>query len=239
MVLLAGILTGSTGALGLKWKDDRVGEQEYERLRDTVFETDLLTGLIGSEDPASDLPVIDGKKLKEINEDYEAWLYIPESPVDYPVVFPKSNQEYLKKTFDGDERACGCLFFDVETEPFTSLNTVIHGHNMRSGSMFGTLKKFMDAEYQTDHDRLYVHKDGEWRMYQFLSCYLADSTDMFPYQTMFLSRTDFEKYLSNVLEKGAGGQNVMAADEINAVLTLSTCYGKYKKLILQWAEMKN
>ena len=65
------------------------------------------------EEQETDIPVplLDETRLLQMNPDYAGWIYIPGTPVSYPVVYPENNNEYLDRTFDGQKNPCGCPFF--------------------------------------------------------------------------------------------------------------------------------
>ncbi len=96
---------------------------------------------------------VDFDALKEINEDVVAWIYIPDTEINYPVVQGEDNEYYLNHTFEGTENSSGAIFMDAAcSEDFTLENTILYGHNMRNGAMFGTLKRIYDVDYNDDAD---------------------------------------------------------------------------------------
>lgn len=83
------------------------------------------------------------------NDDMAAWLQIPGTDIDYPVMWtPRDEEYYLRRGFDGARNQNGCLILDTDSclDPLTT-NLIIHGHNMRSGTMFGTLEDYEDEAY--------------------------------------------------------------------------------------------
>ena len=95
-----------------------------------------------------DIPV-DFEGLQEYNPDIYAWITIPGTAVDYPIVQrPEDNSYYLTHNTDGEESAEGAIFTeDYNSRDFTDPNTVIYGHNMRNGSMFRSLHNYMDRSF--------------------------------------------------------------------------------------------
>lgn len=72
-------------------------------------------------------------------------LYIGALDLSYPVVQGEDNQYYLHHTYEKTENFAGTLFADKKNAPdFSDPNTIIYGHNMKNGTMFGSLKKFKD-----------------------------------------------------------------------------------------------
>ena len=86
---------------------------------------------------------IDWKSLRAVNPDVVAWIKIPGTVVDYPVVQTKDNQYYLKRGFDGKKNSCGTIFMNTYNRTdFSDYNTVLYGHNMKNGSMFAVINKY-------------------------------------------------------------------------------------------------
>lgn len=188
-----------------------------------------------AQETASDLqnlPDINETTLIQINPDYAAWILIPDTQVQYPVVYPTNNTTYLTKTFDGKKHSCGCLFFESREIPFSTPNTVIHGHNMKAGDMFGGLKQYLSEEYARAHSNLFLYKDGSWIRYQLYSVYVTDESDPFPYQNYFPQKGDYEQYLVSSYKKSRVNNTGLIRNE--KLLTLSTCHGTAQKLIVQW-----
>lgn len=237
MLITSAVLSGK-----MLWKNEQDtfrGQKEYADLREYIgiskANTEMPEQTAQPQEgslKAEELPLIDEEVLKEKNKFYAAWVYIPDTAVNYPVVFPNDNREYLRKTFGGESRPCGSLFFDSFSEPFSGLNSVIHGHNMRSGEMFGGLKKYLEQDYADRHKKLYIFRRGEWKAYRLYSVYRVSNTEPFPYQVVFTSSEAFQDYAEECRERGGIDAEHMAS----SLLTLSTCYGRKEKLIVQWAE---
>ena len=94
----------------------------------------------------------DFDELLGINPDTVAWLTVDDTHIDHPVVQGKDNFEYLTKAFDGSYYAGGTLFLDYQNKKdFTDRYSIIHGHHMVGGAMFGDLTKFLDEDYFQKH----------------------------------------------------------------------------------------
>lgn len=106
--------------------------------------------------------VSDYDRLHEINQDLVGILSIPELDLKYPVVQAEDNSEYLDMTFEGNKNPAGCLFMDYEnSNDFTDPNTYVYGHNMKDGSMFGSLKKLIRDEKGNSQMKAYVSTSNE------------------------------------------------------------------------------
>lgn len=107
------------------------------------------------EPPPEELPELSARLLRFAGEhpDAAAWLQIPGTPVDYPVMLGTDNQFYLNHLPDGSENALGSLFADFRTGE-GSRNLIIYGHNGAGGRMFGTLKRYESQAYYSEHRTL-------------------------------------------------------------------------------------
>ncbi len=99
--------------------------------------------------PRMSIPVlknpIDFTQLLSVNSDIVGWLRIRALDISYPVVQGKDNDYYLHRTFEKTDNFAGCLFVNsYNMGDFTDQNTIIYGHNMKNGSMFGKLKNFVN-----------------------------------------------------------------------------------------------
>ena len=96
-------------------------------------------------------------RLYEINHDLVCILSIPSLGLNYPVVQGPDNEKYLKYTFEGKKNPAGCLFMDHENDrSFADSNTYIYGHNMKDGSMFGSLKQMTKEGFDRSEAKAFI-----------------------------------------------------------------------------------
>ncbi|MCL2427573.1 MAG: class B sortase [Oscillospiraceae bacterium] len=94
------------------------------------------------------LPEVDFDALREINPDIVGWIILEGTPIDLPVVQGEDNVHYLNHLFDGRRSQVGTIFMDAyNRQGFADHNTILHGHNMRNGSMFSVLRRFRSQEF--------------------------------------------------------------------------------------------
>lgn len=177
----------------------------------------------------SDLTVLkDYKELKAENPNLIGWLKIDGTDVNYPVMQSKDNSYYLTHSFDGKNSTAGALFMDYRSDAVNpTTNTIIYGHNMKNGSMFGGLKKFLSEKYFNEHTTIKFDTIYEHREYELVAVCLAKvqkSTDnTFRYYNFIQAKNENE-WNAFTESVGAmvvnGGMSVKAGDEL---LTLSTC----------------
>ena len=91
---------------------------------------------------------IDFDSLQEINPDVIGWLEMEAvDTINYPIVQGEDNDYYLHRTFQRTDNFAGSIFMDyMNKSNFGQRNTIVYGHNMKNGSMFGSLKNYRDQE---------------------------------------------------------------------------------------------
>lgn len=89
--------------------------------------------------------------LQSQNPDCIGWVHIPDSTIDYPVMHtPEQPEKYLHLNFEGQYSYSGVPFLDYGCSP-ESGNLIIYGHNMKNGTMFSDLRKYLDEEFRSSH----------------------------------------------------------------------------------------
>ena len=113
--------------------------------------------------------------LETINKDAVAWLYSPDTVIDYPVLKADDYAYYLNHLPDGTLNANGSLFIDFNNAPdFSETLTVIYGHNMRSKMMFGSLAEYKNQSYYNEHPFMYLYtKEVNYRIELLYGCVIG------------------------------------------------------------------
>lgn len=103
--------------------------------------------------------MIDFTYLTSCNPDTVAWLSIPGTNIDYPVVQSKDNETYMSRDFYGEENKSGTIFLDFQSElPVKSRkNCVFYGHYMKNGSMFRDIARYQDKTYFDTHRQIWLY----------------------------------------------------------------------------------
>jgi sortase B len=96
--------------------------------------------------------------LKDVNDNVVAWLAIPDTDINYPVVQGRDNSTYLSLNWAGEKARGGAAFLDFREEADTASNYIIYGHAMgvSSTTMFSGLLKYKDSGYITEHPSIYM-----------------------------------------------------------------------------------
>lgn len=162
-------------------------------------------------------------KLKELNEDYVGWLYIPDTKVNYPIVKGTDNSFYLNHNFLKEESKAGSIFIDCNINEFEDKNTIIYGHYMKDGSMFADLHKIYSE--LNDTYKIYIATKNETLEYEIFSVF-KDSADINNYQTFWSTDDDYVQYLNTLINKSNINYNT-SLNMNSSIITLSTCDFNY------------
>ena len=232
-------------------KNSEVQEVETEENSTEVAETEVDSETNskqekegeGSEETA-DSPVYEGCPVDfagmwETNEDVYAWITIPGTVIDYPILQHTSdNTYYLNYNIDGSYGYPGCIYTEnMNSKDFTDNNTVIYGHNMKNGTMFAGLHKFEDAAFFEEHNKVYIYTPEKELNYTIFAAYIYDDRHLL-YSFNFADSQVYASYLENI--KNMRSMNALIREDVsvtaeNKIITLVTCIGNQpsKRLLVQ------
>ncbi len=166
----------------------------------------------------SDQVEVNFEDLWKISEDVVAWLYGPDSQINYPVVQAWDNDYYLYRLLDGTVNNNGTIFLDYRnSSDFSDGNSIIYGHHMQSGEMFACLMDYKKQSYYDAHPCLYLTTPAQkYRVDLFAGCVVEGNAAI--YQSRSLSTWLLNDYCSRSTFIPADG-----ARTDGPYLTLSTC----------------
>lgn len=169
-------------------------------------------------------PEVDFEELQKMNPDVIGWLEIEAlEDISYPVVQGEDNDYYLHRTFKKTENYAGSIFIDYRNKPdFSDCNTIIYGHNMKNGSMFGKLKHLYESKKYKDSRYIWIcTPNGKYR-YEIFSMQYADVTS--DTYTLFSAHDDaFDDYLKKMAKKSEVNMKTESLTKDDSIITLSTC----------------
>lgn len=170
---------------------------------------------------------IDFNKLLEINNQVVGWIKIEDTDINYPIVKGEDNSYYLNHNILNESSQNGWIFMDYRnSDDFSDNNTVIYGHNIKSGIMFSDLTQIYNGKVNND---IYIYlKTGEVNRYSIYSCYM-DKPDEESINTK-IADTNLTSYMNKMKERSIRKYNVNIVLEKN--ITLSTCDSSGKKRII-------
>lgn len=171
---------------------------------------------------------IDFAELKAtVNPDIYAWIYIPDTLIDYPVLqHPTDNLYYLEHNLDGSKGYPGCIYTeDYNARDFSDPNTVVYGHNMKNGTMFAGLHKFEDSTYFGEHPYIYIYTEEGLYVYGIFAAYESGNEHIL-YNNDFASEYAYSGYLEDIFAVRSMNSNIKEDMEVTTrdrIITLSTC----------------
>lgn len=202
----------------------------YDEIREIVENTegDETVPGSGTEEALPENP-IDFEALRKINPEAYAWIRIPGTEVDYPVMRSATdNAFYLTHTVEGEPGSEGAIYTeDYNDTDFEDPNTLIYGHNMRNGSMFGGLQEYQDRGYFDSHRDICIYTPDAIRMYRIFAAYLYDDRHILK-SFDFNDQRVYEGYLNEIFgirDMNSCVDTDMDIDTEDRIITLSTCYG--------------
>lgn len=170
-------------------------------------------------------------ELYQENSDLIGWITIEDTPIDYPVMQTIDDPiYYIHRDWDKNDSTTGLPLIDARCT-IESENIIIYSHNMKDGTMFGTLKKYKDKSYFDNHSIIKFNTIYEEAQYQIISISLAKVYyDENPPEDEFLyydyieldSEEEFQRYVENV-KKNSLYETGISAEYGDRLITLCTC----------------
>ncbi len=255
IIFLIIAFVGSLLMMSKYWNKDKANEV-YEDLASSVNDVpasseNMITisedavvdqGVIVPTDPTLtyygvEIPdkLIDWDALHEVNEDIYAWLCVPGTLVDYPVLqHPTDNSYYLMHNMDGSYGYPACIYTEnYNSKDFSDYNTVIYGHNMKDGTMFASLHYFETMDLTNINNFIYIYTEDEIRVYLIVAAYQFESKHLlldYDMDNIYV----YEQYLKDMFKltsaQTGGVYNVREETELNMadrIVTLSTCVNNH------------
>lgn len=166
-------------------------------------------------------------ELKEQNPEVYAWIYVPGTDVNLPVVQSTTDDNfYLNHNIDGDYAVEGAIYSQsMNAADFSDPVTVLYGHNLVNGSMFSTLHYFENEDFFAQHDTMYIYTIGHMLTYKVVSAYQYDDRHIlnsFDFSDPSVVRTYFDHVMApnSLVENVRQGVTLQTTDKI---VQLSTC----------------
>lgn len=180
---------------------------------------------------------VDFKSLKEQNSDTVCYLKVNGTKIDYVVVKGEDNSYYLNHNFNKEYNSAGWIFMDYHNNLVDDRNIVIYGHNMRDGSMFGSLDSTLKKEWQEDKNNqkiMLIKEDGTY-YYQVFSTYTIEPEEYY-IKTDFSSSDNFYSFIKELKSRSNYDYNV-EVNENDKILTLSSCTNSGKNRVVLHAKL--
>lgn len=172
-------------------------------------------------DDGEDNPTL--KDLKKLNPDVKAWIQVPKTNIDYPVVQGQDDMEYINKNVYGEFELSGAIFLScLNKDDFSDPYNLVYGHNMKNGGMFADVADFTNKEYFEMHQKGKLYLTDATRKIRFFACMKVTAADAKIYNPDGYRKENLKDLLDYIQANAVQYRDVNVADE-NSLIALSTC----------------
>ena len=170
---------------------------------------------------------IDFESLWEVNDDVYAWITVPGTIIDYPILQDDTdNTYYLNYNIDGTYGYPGCIYTEnLNAKDFTDSNTVIYGHNMKNGTMFSDLHKYASKDFFDEYNEVIIYMPDQILYYDIFAAYVYDDRHIL-YSFDFTDVNIYADYLENIYDIRDMSANINREFTVSSddkIITLATC----------------
>ncbi|MCD7982505.1 MAG: class B sortase [Clostridiales bacterium] len=180
----------------------------------------------GDGDEAWASVVIDFDALKQINPDVIGWIRFDDTTavaVDYPILYAGDNDTYLRTDLYGASHTAGSIFLEAANTPdFSDYHNIIYGHNMRNGTMFGTLKQYRrDEDFYESNQYFTIYTESAAYRYRIFA-YEVVTDDSAIYTVGYEPDDAYQELIDLMLSLSLRDTGIVP-DITDRIVTLSTC----------------
>ena len=224
--------------VGFKWYNGRTQDDIIEQVAPDPEPTPPVT------EKEEYVSPVNFSQLHAQNPDIYAWIRINNTCVDYPIVQKTGdNSYYHRRDFLGNHSWNGCIYTeDHNSLDFNDKVTVVYGHNIYSGKMFGDLINYTDPEYFKENSEMTVYLPDCEKKYQLYGAITFDNRHLLYYNNYNIP-TEFDQLvdtLTNTKNQTSVISEDVTIDSDDRLVILSTCYynQKDKRFLVVWREME-
>ena len=172
-------------------------------------------------DDGEDNPTL--KDLEKLNPDVKAWIQVPKTNIDYPVVQGQDDMEYINKNVYEEFELSGAIFLScLNKDDFSDPYNLVYGHNMKNGGMFADVADFTNKEYFETHQKGKLYLTDATRKIRFFACMKVTAADAKIYHPDGYRKENLKDLLDYIQANAVQYRDVNVADE-NSLIALSTC----------------
>lgn len=227
------------------------GEELYENIKEQVVVTKQPVETVTPEtddngdtqdkednqDKQTPLDIsVDFDTLEKVNSDIVGWLHLPYGSISYPLLQGEDNDNYLHHAYDKTSNNFGSIFIDYRnTNNLSDKHTIIYGHNMKNGSMFGTLKNFCDETFYKKNKYFFILTRKVVYTYKVFSYHVADAKGKV-YEVNYTDDEQYQDFL-NLAKQSSYLDTGVKVSTKNRTITLSTCTSSDDKRFVVHAKL--
>jgi sortase B len=234
LVLACGIFLFSGYQILGYFTENRSGEQLQQELIDQAVvvatepaPTTPVESVPPTTEPVERAPIsVDFAVLQAQNPDIVGWIYSEGTVINYPILQGVDNQQYLRRLYDGTKSTLGSIFLDFRNlADFSDLNSLIYGHNIRSGQMFASLSSYREQEYYEEHPVMWLlTPDADYRIDLIAGMVVPSDSEVYE---IYSYPEELEAGLEYVLSHSTFDAGEVDPDTVERIVTLSTCSYDY------------
>ena len=218
------------GGLFLLFHDDIQVKIQEEKIKPLVPDFTLLElpeDSNSEEENSAKIPFEAEEKLKEQTQELctnidnsIGWINVPETKINYPVMYSGDNDFYLHRAVDGSYLRVGSIFLDYRcNSDFAGRINILYGHNMSDGSMFADVIKFIDSSYFDSHNYGWLSTPNAVYKIDFFSVSQPEN-----YNDFYDVNSDVNLWLYDLRANSFIWRNIGISED-DQFISLSTCTG--------------
>ena len=177
---------------------------------------------------------LDLTALKQVNDQVVGWIYIPGTPISYPLMQGTDNQHYLKYTWQNTASRLGAIYLDYRNDPgLGDFHSIIYGHRIDSTTMFSSLRHYEKQSYFEEHPSVYIVTEDGILCYDIYAAAEVDSAGGHTYRLGLTDAAGQEAYI-NYSQKDSVLVTDVRPEVGDQILTLSTCTSLGSRSTKRW-----
>lgn len=240
--LFAAMLTIALLYVGIYYVKQVEADRQYRSLKErsavpTVYNIqDLVPERDEDPEPGADMEeieaalqlrkvnMIDFEELWKVNEDIYAWIEVPGTDVNYPVLqHPTEDDYYLEHTMEHVAGRPGSIYSEaIHPKDFSAANTILYGHNMSNGTMFASLHRYEDRAFLKEYPYIYLYLPERTLLYQVFAATMFSDVYL-PYYCDFEEESARASYVEEIRNLALCQDDCVTIEPSDRLLTLSTC----------------
>ncbi len=168
---------------------------------------------------------IDFAGYKERNADTIAWVEVPGTDIDHPVMRGIDNEKYLTTSIDGEYDIYGTVFADMlHSDDLVTPLTILYGHYTSDGSFFTDLHNYKDSQYFEENKEVFLYTPYKQDKYSVVAAFVTDDTHLL-YERDMIFYDERQEFLDWIAASDDPEANIDLAGVTpdDNLLALSTC----------------
>lgn len=243
ITLLLSVMLFSAVMIAKEYRERQQDIKGFEKLEDIITEVEQteMTGSVEQTETPQEQKQSSRNltPLFEANGDCLGWIYIPDTSVNYPVMYtPQEPEKYLRKNFEGEYSVSGVPFLEGASS-LNDTNLIIYGHNMKNGTMFSDITQYRDKAYCEKHPYIeFETKDG-LKSYDVFAVVCVKKTDNWYKFSYAENEEQYRDKITEIKKRSLYDIDIVPRYG-QQLITLSTCYGNARddRIIVIGVEQK-